>query len=316
MSGVSWRQAWTEALYGAGGFYRREAPAAHFRTSVHASALFAGALLRLACECGLDRIVDLGAGRGELLNQVHRLDDRMALTAVDVAARPEGLPDAIEWRAEPPEPLTGLVVANEWLDNLPCEVVEVGEDGTPHVVCVDSASGAETLGPQPAEADAEWCARWWPLRANEAGTRAEVGRARDEAWAEVLGRLQHGLAVAVDYGHTRETRPAYGSLRGYRRGRQVAVRLDGSCDVTADVAVDSLAAAAGGVPVEQHRALTALGVAGVRPALRMAEHDPGGYLAGLGAATEAAELTAAGGLGDHWWVLTATGGCSLPAWAA
>ena len=146
--------------------------------------------------------------------------------------------------------------------------------------------------------------------------RAEVGRARDEAWAEVLGRLQHGLAVAVDYGHTRQTRPPYGSLRGYRRGRQVEVRLDGSCDLTADVAVDSLAAAGGGVLVEQHRALTALGVAGVRPALQMAEHDPGGYLAGLGAATEAAELTALGGLGGHWWVLTATGGCSLPAWAA
>lgn len=33
----TWKQAWDAALYGPDGFFRREAPAAHFRTSVHAS---------------------------------------------------------------------------------------------------------------------------------------------------------------------------------------------------------------------------------------------------------------------------------------
>ncbi len=38
----------TEALYGPDGFFVREpGPAGHFRTSVHASPLFAGALVRL-----------------------------------------------------------------------------------------------------------------------------------------------------------------------------------------------------------------------------------------------------------------------------
>ena len=39
----TWKQAWDAALYGADGFFRRESPAAHFRTSVHASPLFAAA---------------------------------------------------------------------------------------------------------------------------------------------------------------------------------------------------------------------------------------------------------------------------------
>ncbi|MEU3502835.1 hypothetical protein ABZ726_19445, partial [Streptomyces hundungensis] len=42
-----WRAAAEEALYGDGGFYLRpEGPAGHFRTSVHASPLFAAAVAR------------------------------------------------------------------------------------------------------------------------------------------------------------------------------------------------------------------------------------------------------------------------------
>src|SRR5687767_965239 len=44
-----WREAMAAALYGPGGFYhRREGPAGHFRTSVHASPYFATAVLELA----------------------------------------------------------------------------------------------------------------------------------------------------------------------------------------------------------------------------------------------------------------------------
>ena len=69
-----WRAATEAALYGPGGFYRRpEGPAGHFRTSVHASPLFAQAVARLLCRVdealrrppALD-FVDMGAGRGEL----------------------------------------------------------------------------------------------------------------------------------------------------------------------------------------------------------------------------------------------------------
>ena len=92
-----WKAAWDEALYGATGFFRRESPAAHFRTSVHASPLFARALVRLVREAGLDTVVDIGAGRGELLGQVHAIAPDLDLLAVEVAARPAELPPAIAW---------------------------------------------------------------------------------------------------------------------------------------------------------------------------------------------------------------------------
>ncbi|KIF68631.1 hypothetical protein HY68_08280, partial [Streptomyces sp. AcH 505] len=68
-----WRAAAEAALYGPGGFYLRpEGPAGHFRTSVHASALFAAAVARLlagtarALGGGEVAFVDMGAGHGEL----------------------------------------------------------------------------------------------------------------------------------------------------------------------------------------------------------------------------------------------------------
>ena len=66
------------ALYGPDGFFRRPAgPAAHFRTSVHASPQFAGAVLELLTrvDAALGHpdpvdFVDVGAGRGELITAV------------------------------------------------------------------------------------------------------------------------------------------------------------------------------------------------------------------------------------------------------
>ena len=67
-----------QALYGSGGFYQRgERPAAHFRTSVHTSARYAAAVLALLrhTDAALGHpprldLVDIGAGQGELLEQV------------------------------------------------------------------------------------------------------------------------------------------------------------------------------------------------------------------------------------------------------
>jgi len=305
----TWKQAWDAALYGADGFFRREAPAAHFRTSVHASPLFARALARMTREAGLDTVVDIGAGRGELLTVLHALDPGLDLLGVEVAARPAGLDPAIAWTTALPEAVDGLVVANEWLDNIPCHVVEVAPDGRLRVVHVDPATGEETLG-QPlahstvAPSLAAWVERWWPLDAREPGTRAEVGSTRDAAWADVVGRLTRGIAVAVDYGHTAGSRPPFGSLRSYRRGQEVDVLPDGSCDVTAHVAVDAVADRVGGVVRRQRDVLHELGVSGERPDLGLATSDPAAYVRALAGATEAAELTAEGGLGDFFWVVT------------
>jgi SAM-dependent MidA family methyltransferase len=119
----TWKNAWDAALYGPDGFFRRESPASHFRTSVHASPLFAAALVELVRRSGLDTVVDIGAGRGELLSQIHELDPSLTLLGVEVAARPQALPSAIAWTSALPESVEGLVVANEWLDNIPCHVV-------------------------------------------------------------------------------------------------------------------------------------------------------------------------------------------------
>ncbi|WP_432048116.1 SAM-dependent methyltransferase [Streptomyces asiaticus] len=256
-----WRTAAERALYGAGGFFRRpEGPAGHFRTSVHASPLFARAVAELLCR--VDEalghpaevaLVDLGAGRGELLTRVlalapglpHGLAGRLRPYAVERAARPAGLDGRIGWLDAPPEGCAGLLFANEWLDNVPVDVAETDADGVPRRVEVDLASldGTERLGDPVDGVDAAWLARWWPLAGAEPGLRAEIGHPRDAAWARAVGSLRAGLAVAVDYAHERATRPPFGTLTGFREGREVRPVPDGSCDLTAHVAMDACAAA-------------------------------------------------------------------------
>jgi hypothetical protein len=95
------------------------------------------------------------------------------------------------------------------------------------------------------------------------------------------------------------------TLTGYLDGRQVPPRFDGSTDVTAHVAIDSIAASAGsGVHVEKQReALRALGIDGARPPLDLAYQDPARYVRELARASQASDLIDLGGLGDHWWLV-------------
>lgn len=302
------------ALYGPQGFYRRpEGPAGHFRTSVHASPLFASAVARLlmATAEALDTdeiaLVDVGAGRGELLTGVlASVPDGLAVRpyAVERAARPPGLDPRVEWTDRPPTGVRGLLFANEWLDNVPVDVAETGPDGTARYVLV-GPDGTERPGAPVDGADAAWLARWWPMA--EPGARAEIGRPRDEAWAAAVASLDRGLAVAVDYAHVRGDRPLFGTLTGFRDGREVRPVPDGSCDITAHVALDACAGH-GDTPasfvLSQRDALHRLGVSGARPPLSLATSDPASYVGALATAGQAAELTARGGLGDFGWLMT------------
>ncbi|MEV6285279.1 SAM-dependent methyltransferase [Kribbella sp. NPDC051770] len=279
----SYHRAWEDALYGPDGFYRRERPAAHFRTSVHASPLFAGALVRLAREIGADHLTDIGSGSGELGAAVRQLAPDLAVTG-------------IELDDELPSTLSGLVIANEWLDNVPCAVAELDDSGVPRYVLEDLSLGPVVEGNERA-----WLNTWWPLA--EPGDRAEIGTTRDSAWSGVLDRLDDGLAVAIDYGHLRSSRPPYGTLTGFRHGRECEPVLDGSCDITAHVALDSL----GGTITTQRDALLALGVSAARPDHALASSDPQRYVAELSSAGEAAELLDPAGLGAFGWVWTGSG---------
>jgi SAM-dependent MidA family methyltransferase len=328
-----------DSLYGArDGFFAREAPRAHFRTSVHASWLFAEAVTRLLER--LDRalggpaeldLLDVGGGRGELLQQVldavagraaaaaddpedptgrgghpgpEGLATRLRPAVVERAPRPERLDPRIAWHAElpPAGSLTGLVFANEWLDNVPLDVAETDGAGVPRYVQVDAA-GRETAGAQVSGEDAAWLRTWWPLE-SAPGLRAEIGRPRDAAWTAAVHTLSRGLAVAVDYGHTLHERPLLGTLTGYLDGREVPPVPDGARDLTAHVAFDACAAAAAG-PWRlrtQREALHDLGVHGGRPPLSWASTDALAYVRGLRDASEAAELTDPAGLGSFRWL--------------
>jgi len=309
-----------EALYGASGFYARgEVAGRHFRTSVQVSPWFAAAVLgvlrlvdrALGHPDPLD-LVDVGAGRGELLHGVAdgaepELRARLRCTGVEVTPRPAGFPAQLRWSSQVPE-LTGLLVANEWLDDIPLDVVQQTAAG-PRLVLV-GPNGDESLGPPPAPDDAAWLSRWWPLRPGE---RGEVGRPRDEAWAHAVGKVRRGAAIAIDYAHRLGRRPAFGTLTGYRCGRAVPALPDGSCNLTAHVALDACAAAgaAAGATATllttQREALRALGVTGRRPPIELAQADPAGYLRGLARAGEAAELTDPAGLGGFDWLVQGIG---------
>ena len=297
-----WSEALQAALYGPAGFYLRSRPADHFRTSV-CLAPFAAAVRRLAgtVDDALGRpdpfdLVDVGAGRGELLSSLPNVPARWRLTGVDLA--PAAVPFA--WSTTINR-LTGLLIANEWLDNVPLDVVEHGR------LMLVAPDGSEVPGPPSPYGD--WCSRWWP-----GGPRVEVGLSRDRAWAAAVSQVERGLAVAVDYGHLIGSRRP--TMTGYRHGRQVQPVPDGSCDVTAHVALDSCAAATGATIIRQRDALALLGVSATLP-------DWGGdgtaYAMELAAASQARELLDRDGLGGYGWLVQAIGIAdplaAAPAWA-
>src|SRR3954452_7750633 len=117
-----------DALYGPDGFYRSPgAPARHFRTSVHTSPLWVDAIAELARRVDLAlgspadfTVLDMGAGGGELVGALAATSPaRWSLVGVDVAPRPEGLPERAQWLPEAPERLAGLILAWELVPGVP-----------------------------------------------------------------------------------------------------------------------------------------------------------------------------------------------------
>lgn len=261
---VAWSNAWHDAHLGSQGFYRTNTPARHFATEAQQGILVEALAVvieqvagRLCATDPIDSIdiIDIGAGSGELLTSLLTAlggDSRFDFTAVDVRPRPVGLPERIDWIIGEapdvlpvirPEGITGIIIAHEWLDDLPVDVVARDDNGCIRQVLVDPVTGTESMGEAvPSGSDTQrWLDEWWgPVL-----DRAEIGVHRDAAWRAVCAALREGAALAIDYGHTRSERERFatGSIIGYRDGATCWPIPDGSMNLTAHVTWESLTAA-------------------------------------------------------------------------
>lgn len=272
-----------------------------------AMVMLLGQVDRRLGEAGPLDVIDVGAGDGEILDGMAcgladtDLGRRTRLIGIDVRPRPEGLHPAVQWiqgdgLATLPMGVVGLVMAHEWLDEIPLDVVERDADGIDRLVLVDG-DGRECRGDAVDGDTAEWLARWWPLSAP--GDRAEVGLSRDAGWRRLCDAVRVGTVLATDYGHDRLSRRP--TLRGYRRGVIVDAVPDGSCNITAHVSVDScVAAGAGqGTVMSQRQALAEFDLVGVLPS---PSTEPADYARALERSWEVRSLRSPGGLGSFHWL--------------
>lgn len=206
----------------------------------------------------------------------------------------------------PAAPVTGVVLANELLDNLPFLLLERTATGWDEVRVYRGERGfEETLVPVPPELAAE-AARLAPDA--ERGGRIPIQR-RAHGWLrDALAVVERGRVVVVDYGQpTAElaARPWTEWVRTYKGGGPGGpVTADpGSQDITCEVAVDQLARVRKPDHDRSQAAfLRAHGIDELLDAARATWHDraAAGDLEGLVARSrvgEAAALTDPAGLG-------------------
>jgi SAM-dependent MidA family methyltransferase len=212
--------------------------------------------------------------------------------------------------------LTGVVFANELLDNLPFGIAQAGATGWMEVRIATAATGGfeEVLVPaEPTDADA--------LDAVvagvtvPAGARVPIPRGID-AWLSTCARmLRHGTLIAVDYVDDargilgRGTDAWMRTYRAHARG-DAALAAPGTQDITADVVREQLLHAArhSGFTIAADNAqadwLRGLGIeemadAGRRLWETRAHIGDLEALAGRSRVTEASALTDPAGLGAH-----------------
>lgn len=242
-----------DALYGPNGFYTagtgRAGRRGDFLTSPEVGPLF-GAVVARYLDAEWERlgrpdpftVVDAGAGPGTLARAVLAAHPAcltaLRYVAVDVAEPQRARhPDGVESAAAlPAGPFTGVILANELLDNLPFRLV-VNDGGWREAFVLD---GAEVLS-----------ARLEPvpdvLPANcPLGSRAPLQDAARRWVDDARGRLERGSVVVIDYAVAltaelalRPWRDWLRTYRGHTRGGHYLAD-PGSQDITADVCLDQL----------------------------------------------------------------------------
>ncbi len=208
-----------------------------FITSPEVGPLF-GALVARVLDAEWDRlgqpaqfdVVDAGAGPGTLARTVlaahPRCREAMRYVAVEAsAAQRAAHPDEIESSAAMPEEISGVVIANELLDNLAFSPA-VRIDGIAHDALVDDVGG-----------------RLVPI----AGSPVEVAddavvlqEAAGEWVRSTLGRLEGRLFV-IDYARSASAEVEVRTYRAHEHGGDPLAAL-GTQDITVDVDIPQLAA--------------------------------------------------------------------------
>ena len=141
-------------------------------------------------------------------------------------------------------PVTGMVLANELLDNLPFRLFERSADGWCEVlVGVDDTGALHELVVGAAEDDGAELARLVPGAA--VGARAPLQRDANAWVRRAVASLVRGRVLLIDYADTTPSlaaRPVDEWLRTYRGHQRGSAPLDapGTQDVTCEVAVDQL----------------------------------------------------------------------------
>ena len=284
------------ALYGTpGGFYASGRGAGRrggdFLTSVEVGPLFGRLVARLADRCWEESgrpaaftLVDAGAGAGTLARSVlaarPACADALRYVLVERSAalrraheglleHPPGACAAMESLADlPVGPITGLVAANELLDNLPCRLLERTGGGWAEVyVTTNGPHGGdalvETLRPVSPETGA--AADTLAPDAPDGG-RIPLADAAVNWVGRALAMLNRGALVVIDYTDTSASlaaRPPRDWLRTYRAGTRGhdPLRDPTGADITVEVPLDQILAANPGADVcDQASFLRSLGI--------------------------------------------------------
>lgn len=331
------------ALYGPGGYYRGKVPGdSDYRTGPSQTEWFGKmvgrGLARLWRSLGQpDRftVAEVGPGRGDLAasaleSATGKFGEALRWCLIEpfeaIAQRQRqrlaGVLAQVEWTTSLDElaPFEGVVLANEVLDNFPCRLFEVTEEGVIEIgVGMAGEELCEISIPLDEPVDETFRQATGLL---EPGDRFET-RTLDRFCRQVARCLSRGFFLVIDYGETEPeiwTRYPVGTIATYREERLGfdALAEVGRTDITAHVdfsALERSARATGLAPSylqSQRDWLLSLGLEDVIEELREAEQlasAQGRHADWLGLVSERSRvvsLAARGGFGSHLVFLAAS----------